>query len=492
MPPKPKVARSSSSKVSKISTKKPSSVKSAKSTKLPPFVTGSAKRAADMSIFKDMAIWFAAGNSIDAIKSALNSSMPKYRSMLTGGNPDGECNTASREAMELGRIDSPVYGYQNTTSRSSTQSNALRSGISGGITVVDERPFSWAKNEDKRMTKYPFTTPIGRGDCGNCWMCGVPVYFYYNKDFVTGCGECEHVGGIVGSFLAGMLTSSMRAEKMFNYGTAHAHCNQKKSDTLSMKYDAKADKWTVDENGIQKIVDAMFGDIHGSEYDPLFVTAHSRWTSGKRNEIATRIKTYTNSIWCPHANAILAQQSKSKKDVAARALTIMMWTVNNRKSAFRGGSVEAESYSSMDNGSIDRIRSDTGIKKKLEFEGEAETNEEEDEVVDMEEEEEDQAVDMTNEEENEVADFDNVEFYYPDDIFGITITSDEQAQRELDALRADPEFSVLLSNFIRAIDESLTKTEGGAKKRRVTKRKAMKRAKKTAKRRQSKKRSGKA
>lgn len=484
MPPKPKVVRSSSSKVGKISTKKTSSTKS---TKLPPFVTGSAKRAADMSIFKDMAIWFAAGNSIDAIKSALNSNMPKYRSMLTGGNPDGECNTASREARELGRIDSPVYGYQNSTIRSSTQSNALRSGISGGIPVVDERPFSWAKNEDKRMTKYPFTTPIGRGDCGNCWMCGVPVYYYYNKDFVTGCGECEHVGGIVGSFLAGMLTSSMRAEKMFNYGTAHAHCNQKKSDTLSMKYDAKADKWTVDEHGIQKIVDAIFGDIHGSEYDPLFVTAHSRWTSAKKNEIANRIKTYTNSIWCPHANAILSQQSKSKKDVAARTLTIMMWTVNNRKSAFRGGSAEVESYSSMDNGSMDigrdvdmmpYDRNEPIMGKKLYFEGETEN----------------EVVDMTNEEENEVDtneeddtyDFDNIEFYYPDNIFDITITSDEQAQRELDSLRADPEFSMLLSNFIRAIDESLTKTEGGTKKRRVTKRKALKRTKKTAKRRRTK------
>jgi hypothetical protein len=437
-----------------------------------------------MSIFKDMAIWFAAGNSIDAIKSALNSSMPKYRSMLTGGNPDGECNTAAREAVSTGRIDSPVYGYQNATSRSNEQKNALRSGISGGIPVVDERPFSWAKNEDKRMTKYPFKTPIGRGECGNCWMCGVPVYYYYNKDFVTGCGECEHVGGIVGSFLAGMLTSSMRAEKMFNYGTAHAHCNQKKSDTLSMKYDAKADKWTVDEQGIQKIVDAMFGDIHGSEYDPLFVAAHSRWTSGKRNEIATRIKTYTNSIWCPHANAILAQQSKTKKDVATRALTIMMWTVNNRKSAFRGGSVEAESYSSMD--SMLGDRNNTVIGRQLDFEGEADATE----VID----DEDMTVDEETEvneaeaiEEDDAYDLDNVEFYYPDDIFGVTIENDDQAQRELDALRTDPEFSVLLSNFIRAIDESLAKTEGGSKlrktKRRVTKRKAVKRTKKTAKRR---------
>jgi hypothetical protein len=251
-----------------------------------------------------------------------------------------------------------------------------------------------------------------------------------------------------------------------------------------MKYDAKADKWMVDEQGIQKIVDAMFGDIHGSEYDPLFVTAHSLWTSGKKNEIATRIKTYTNSIWCPHANAILAQQSKTKKDIAARALTIMMWTVNNRKSAFRGGSVEAESYSSMD--SIPRDMKNIVIGRQLEFDEEADSTE----VIDDEDMGVDEEMDVNEAEvieEDDTYDLDNVEFYYPDDIFGVTIENDEQAQRELDALRADPEFSMLLSNFISAIDESLAKTEGGSNrrktKRRVTKRKTAKRTKKTAKRR---------
>lgn len=154
-------------------------------------------------------------------------------------------------------------------------------------------------------------------------MCGLPVYFYFNTNYITSCGECEHIGGIVASLLAGMLTTSMKSEMAYNYGTSHTHCNRVKSDLLSMKYDNINDKWIVNNEGTNEIVSRIKGEINGSEYDPLFIT---KYKTLNNNVIRQRINNYTENVWCLNANKIIKNENKNKLDAAKRILNIICYT----------------------------------------------------------------------------------------------------------------------------------------------------------------------
>ena len=223
-------------------------------------------------IIKDIAEMFKEGFSIKEIQTKLQSKIPKYREIFqnTGQNNDLECKIAAEIAKNENIKDSAVIKYIDEKTRKNIQKEKMKkSNFRGDINTNDGRPFDGNSNKDKRKK---LTSPIGQGTCGNCWMCGQPVYFYYDKKFVTNCGDCEHIGGIVAALLAGMLLSTMSSESHYNYGTSHVHCNRKKSEMISMRFDNEENKWEYDEDGTDAIVKAICSEtVHESENDPEFV-----------------------------------------------------------------------------------------------------------------------------------------------------------------------------------------------------------------------------
>ena len=259
----------------------------------------------DMTLFDALAKMMLRGESITEIKDKLHEHDPGYRDTLTKqngvSNPDGECRRASDMAKQEGSIDAPAYNYKDLDQRKKILgTGATYNGpISPwAIEMVNKKDpkgndiFKFNRNGKrvnlKERQKIDLSTDGGivQGECGECWMCGLMVYYYVTRNYVTGCGECEHIGGIVASFLTGMLASSMRTIQMHNYGTAHAHCNQQKSDTLSMKFNGAT--WEVDNGGINDIINSIIkgkkpynSTPHGNEYDPEFLRVYATETSTK-------------------------------------------------------------------------------------------------------------------------------------------------------------------------------------------------------------------
>jgi hypothetical protein len=312
----------------------------------------SSQRAGIMFILKQMAaMLLEEDNTIYDITEYLNRSVDKYREKFTGKTADKECSEASKNSIEK---DSPAKNYKDKHKREELKNNnniafddseLIRNSH---IKILELKPpvktFNYAKPEGisgNKKVKIPFNA-TRKGYCGDCWLCGLKVYFYSNRDFITSCGQCDHIGGVVASILTGMLTSSMKDESVYNYGSSHVHCNQQKSNTISMKFDKGTNTWIPDASGINNIVDNILGrDIHKSEYDPEFKKS---FTTLRESNMKTRIKRYTK-IWCRHANNIIIKAGPSKTDMSTKILKIIKYTYNKVQHKFdviHGGGPDSE------------------------------------------------------------------------------------------------------------------------------------------------------
>jgi hypothetical protein len=266
-----------------------------------------------------------AGMSISAITTVLCNANNKYREILTqNARPDNEC-TIARNAGAEGLKD-----YKNAPERNNgndaydVRDEVLNAPAVNGL----KRPFYLALVLDKtkgkkRMTSVPFT-PSHMGDCGNCWLCNLPVHYYWQneKGYIntTGCGDCEHVGAIVAAFLAGMLSNQGNPDQFkYNYHPSHPHCNKWKSNTIPMKFDKTKGEWVHDTKGIATIAkDIATSPIHGSEYCPKFIKAYNKKEITVEN-VQKNIKGPATE-WCEAANNSLRTYTNQKKTNIASAL----------------------------------------------------------------------------------------------------------------------------------------------------------------------------
>jgi hypothetical protein len=399
-------------------------------------------------IIAEIAEMFIDGDSIKDIQNHLLKNVgKKYRSALKLGSPDSECRLAKESSGK--RKDSAVKDYKYTNERSDIQKKSIQRRFKSTITSEKGRPFAFVEDG----VKLPLKQPIGRGDCGDCWLCGLKVYFYFDKAAYTGCGDCEHIGGITASLLAGMLSKSMTNEMAYNYGTAHVHCNQFKKDHISMKYDNENDRWIYDNQGTNKIVEAILGKnkpnkIHSNEYDPEFVKNFK--TLDKKN-MTKRIENYTKNVWCPHANEIIEKVKKSKIDIAKRTITIIKSIIDNTN--YHSNSIDEEDDEDEDESEEEEAEEDD----ENEDEDEDEDQDEDEEYINNIKKKDDDSYNggtlmKTN-------DY-HANKYISDETFGIKIENNEQAQEMLDELRNEQNkeiFLELLNNLIIALHELVEK-----------------------------------
>jgi len=319
-----------------------------------------------LGVIEHIAKMLVEGYPISKISKYLSDNVGNYRKIFTEGKPDDECNKAREQANKSRNPGlSPVIYYKhfkerNLNARMLNPDNTFKKNASNIILRTgedfkrspnkieifepydnddvydyeDNRPFNLQMipiTENKKKRTKIYFDPAGKGYCGDCWLCGLPVYYYFNYENVTGCGECEHIGGIVASILSGLLTSIIQQASWSNYGTSHPHCNQKKGDFLSMKFDRNINQWKVDEDGIDTIINNInVLDIHDNEYDDEFMTDHIDKIQNnlpqKRREMTIRIRNYTNQ-WCDVANQVLNIQSGT--DYAKRISNIILISYNS-------------------------------------------------------------------------------------------------------------------------------------------------------------------
>jgi hypothetical protein len=384
-------------------------------------------------IIKDIAEMFKEGFSIKQIQTKLQSKIPKYREKFqnTGQNNDLECKIAAEIAKNKNIEDSVVINYIDEKTRKHIQNEKMKNTkFKGDINPKDGRPFD---GNSKKDIKKKLTSPIGQGTCGKCWMCGQPVYFYYDKKFVTNCGDCEHIGGIVAALLAGMLLSTMSSESHYNYGTSHVHCNRKKSEMISMRFDNEENKWEYDEDGTDAIVKAICSEtVHESENDPEFVEKFHLLKKSK-TIVKENIEDYTNDVWCPAANDIIKRFVKDDIfDISKRTLTIIMW-INSSNNEF------------------EQLKNEQ--KKKIT------------QTVDSDDDNDDDNYDYYGGEPSPEKKASPKKYTYrPEETFGIKIINEAHAQEILNELKTKPEFKELLNNLIIAIDEKLDMRSPSPKK----------------------------
>jgi len=290
-------------------------------------------------MLKKMATMLIYGRSMKEIMDTLSKIMgAKYRALLTRGNPDKECGAAASLATSRGEQKCPAINYKMSNFRQNQSRQSDQSGYNKNIQYNDKFPFAWIKEDiiednkpKKKMMKHPFV-PYGKGACGDCWLCGLPVNFYYNAEFVTGCGECEHIGAISASFLTGMLTTAGLYEQVYNYGSAHAHCNQRKGQILSVKFNNMNNRWITYEAGIENIIGEIVNkDIHESEYDLEFIKAFENMKERNMKDIKKTMKNRIKEVserWCEATNSILATYGSRHTDkIADRLCNIMLMTI---------------------------------------------------------------------------------------------------------------------------------------------------------------------
>lgn len=284
------------------------------------------------------------------------------RAALAGSNPDNECKTASKY-WELHSSDYTVNcrNYIDYNQRNTIQKMWERSSVD--LEVIDGKPiykidpnnqdypvsfndkFNWIQDENVRYM-YP----------GKCWMCDEDVCFYFDKSGnKTGCGECEHVGSIMPSLLAGMLKQQDLSHFIYNYGFSHVHCNQNKGpkgNTTSMKFDSKILQWVYDLRATTEIINNILKKkLHTNEYCPFYRAQLMIWKDNipaHRKNMHNTIKRYTD-IWVQQANNALINNdltqadNNNKKDKAVNYTKVINYFVkrclDNHSTAIKGGSL---------------------------------------------------------------------------------------------------------------------------------------------------------
>lgn len=238
----------------------------------------------------------------------------KVREVLTGGStPDTECKNARKRAEKNRHTSAPAIDYKHITERK----NGLLTSKVKGI-----KTHTRGKNDEGNLIKIEFLAKK-KGYCGKCWMCGLDVNYYLGDEFVTSCGECEHIGAITASFLTGMLTSADLDVMSYNYGTSHVHCNQRKWHIISMKFDNNA-LWKYDIDGAQKIAGKIVNSkMHDTEYDTIFKNKFAEKLKKKvlfTQQIIGNIEGVTN-VWCEQANNSIVGVEDPKKRLKGFKLT---------------------------------------------------------------------------------------------------------------------------------------------------------------------------
>ena len=264
---------------------------------------------------------------IGVIRTTLNKhfgNSEKCRKFFSS-SPDTECRNA--RDLNLNHEDNACNGYLTIRQRNDYNQyfNAnnfdIRQERDIGIIVNDQQLRSnknknevgiWGSwyNEKKKEEEEGYK--IGWVEIGKCWLCGNDVIFYCDGTNQTQGGQCEHIGAITASLLAGMLYKQNFKWLVYNYGNSHTHCNQQKSDNISMDYNYNEGTgevtWNYDNNKTERICkDILNGNPHATEYDPY----QEDWIKtikgkGKRPEINAmkeRIKAKTEA-WCTKANEI--------------------------------------------------------------------------------------------------------------------------------------------------------------------------------------------
>ncbi len=252
-------------------------------------------------------------------------SYQKFRNKLAGTDTDGECRNAARVALSLDSTDCKCKGFIDSSARTrinNNYDNQIGEGVWEEARSLEEAPFNTANQPignislDKKGENEYFYKFIGAGPC---WLCNEPVYFYFDGRNKTSCGECEHVGSIMPSLFAGMLARQNLSAFIYNYGLSHVHCNQKKSNMVSMIFNHATLKWQYDTGSTKKIVNTILkGNFHDKEYCPHFKIAFNSWKGKERHrkhrEMITKIKNHT-VLWADKANEQLINTENSREKI---------------------------------------------------------------------------------------------------------------------------------------------------------------------------------
>ena len=262
-------------------------------------------------------------NSFDEISTFLQKelktgSYKEFRKKLAGSDTDGECKIAAKVAESLDSADCKCTGFIDSSER-----NIINEYYKTNKEFPDYADENWFIANEDNENLLPFNTlgvKIGIQNretnkykysgrsAGPCWLCNEPVYFYFDGQDKTGCGECEHVGSIMPSLFAGMLARQNLSAFIYNYGLSHVHCNQKKTNMVSMIFNHGTLKWQYDTGSTKKIVNTILNGryVHGSEYCPEFKDKFSVWKgkakkSRQSKDMIKRIKEHTE-VWVTKAN----------------------------------------------------------------------------------------------------------------------------------------------------------------------------------------------
>jgi len=425
-------------------------------------ITATDNNSLALGVINHIAKMLLEGFNIDEITTYLCDNVDEYRKVFTKGEPDDECNKAREQANFFLRNPqmSPIINYKNFKERNL---NARMLNPTANIILGTGEDFRRFPNKIKILKNYKdkirdeeYYTPVGKGYCGDCWLCGLPVYYYFNHEFVSSCGECEHIGGIVASILSGMLTSSIQQSAWSNYGSSHVHCNQNKGQNLTMKFNTSKNRWEVDEDGINTIINKInVTTIHAKEYDPEFKRNHldniGKNLSQKRREMTLRIRNYTNH-WCAEANQILNNQRETNYakrisniilisynsviDKLGKAIIIEEQPIRNKKK--RGGLIMGDT-SQIVNNNLDEPYNNvehnmlTKINEKIQHE------------------QQDKREKMVEEEQEKQINDEHLTLPLING-FDVDILSEEEAQKEINMLLAIPNARQLFKNLIIAID----------------------------------------
>ena len=252
-------------------------------------------------------------NKIKSINDLLFDTLgKKVRDVVTGGStPDTECKKAKERAIANGHNNAPAIDYKHNTER---QRNDGARRVTESI-----QTHTWTKNKDGKQTLVTFEVE-NVGYCGKCWLCGLDVNYYSGNDkdgngYVTSCGECEHIGAIIASFLTGMLTSTDLDIMAYNYGSSHVHCNQRKSNAISMQFTNNG-LWQYDKDGADRIAGFIVDSpMHKTEYDTIFKNNFNVEMKKKdkfKKNIIANIEGVTNE-WCRVANSSIVGVKPNKR-----------------------------------------------------------------------------------------------------------------------------------------------------------------------------------
>ena len=309
--------------------------------------------------------------SLDIIKDAIVHcyGQRKYRNTLTKFSADDECSKALIRAIDIRAENSPLYPEGKNNQYTDKNGRYLMKNETTDYGSEQESSASYSVEVMKGSIKGNKTITRKfniekRGHCGKCWLCGENVYYYkvttfepyYNDEIVwpddinptdtddqyigleTSCGQCEHIGAILASLAQGMFANSLRDNMVYNYGPSHVHCNQKKSDTVTMQFNIETLKWEIDEINIREIVNRItLEQVHASEYDEEFIKKilPKLKEDENREKMISRIREVT-TIWCEKANEELHQYGRKRSEIIFSMAILIFATMKRIVTKIKG------------------------------------------------------------------------------------------------------------------------------------------------------------